>query len=85
MINILEKLGGATRVAFLVLVVNLNALMWYSLVYYPDTRFLTIFALFSNITTGIVTYFTTKSMYESKVGAAEKRNEPDEVIDLTSK
>lgn len=65
MINYLKELG-ATRIAMLIIVINLNALMWYSLVFYPDTRFLTVFALFSNITTGIVTFFTTKSMYESK-------------------
>ena len=75
-------MGGATRVAFLIIVLNLNALMWYSLIHYPDTRFLTIFALFSNITTGIVTYFTTKSMYESKTNTPAKE---EEVIDLTSK
>lgn len=85
MINFLDKMGGATRIAFLILVLNLNALMWYSLVHYPDTRFLTIFALFSNITTGIVTYFTTKSMYESKNATVEKKIEPEEVIDLSSK
>lgn len=69
MTNILDKyFGGATRFAMLVVVINLNALLWFALIYYPDTRFLTIFVLFSNIATGIVTFFTTKSAIESSVG-----------------
>ena len=68
--NILDAFGGATRVAFLIFILNLNALTWYALIFYPETRFLTIFAVFSNIISGVVGYFTGKSTTEIKMNNA---------------
>lgn len=64
--NYLDKFGGATRIAFLVFILNLNALTWYALIFYPETRFLTVFAVFSNIISGVTGFFTGKSISESK-------------------
>jgi len=71
MINFLKELG-ATRIAMLILVINACALSWFALIFYPDSVFTPIFALISNITSGVVGFFIAKSTQEGKGIAMNK-------------
>ena len=65
MTDFFEKLG-VTRISMLVLVLNTCALSWFAIVFYPDSVFTPVFALMSNITSGVVGFFIAKSTQESK-------------------
>lgn len=55
---------SATRVSMLLLIIALIVINFSALWFYPDTAFKETFMLFSNITSGIVGFFTGKSMQE---------------------
>lgn len=56
---------GATRISMLLLVLNACGLSWFALIFYPDSVFTPIFALVSNITSGVVGFFIAKSTQDS--------------------
>lgn len=56
---------SATRVSMLLLIIALIIINFSALWFYPDTAFKDTFMLFSNITSGVVGFFTGKSMQES--------------------
>lgn len=58
--------GSATRTFFFFLLVALIGMCFYTLVKYPDTRFKDVFALFAQVTTGLLAYFIGKSTQDGK-------------------
>lgn len=82
----IQMFSSATRVTLLVLIAVLCAMNIYSLIYYPDTLFVTVFGVFKDIVLMSATYFYAKSTSDSK--PTEPVNTKDvekEVVDITSK
>lgn len=74
---------SATRVSMLMLIFSLVLINFLALWFYPETAFKETFMLFSNITSGIVGYFTGKSMQDSNKPMQEVKNvEKEEFIGL---
>ena len=82
----IQMFSSATRVTLLVLIAVLCAMNIYSLIYYPDTLFVTVFGVFKDIVLMSATYFYAKPTSDSKL--TEPVNTKDvekEVVDITSK
>lgn len=62
---------SATRVSLLILLVSLVGINVFALVYYPDTVFRDVFAVFNTTVVAVTSYFFGKS-----AGQQEKRADP---------
>jgi len=72
----MEILTSATRLTLLIVILTLVGVNVYSLVFYPDTVFVTTWSLFKDIALMSATYFYAKSTQEAK------QTDP---VDITSK
>lgn len=82
----IQMFSSATRVTLLVLIAVLCAMNIYSLIYYPDTLFVSVFSVFKDIVLMSATYFYAKSTNDAKsVEPSSSKDVEKEVVDITSK
>lgn len=73
-----NMLTSATRLTLLIIILTLVGINIFALVKYPDTVFLTTWALFKDIALMSATYFYAKSTQEGK--PAEEKKDLDFVV-----
>lgn len=73
-----NMLTSATRLTLLIIILTLVGINIFALVKYPDTVFLTTWALFKDIALMSATYFYAKSTQEGK--PAEEKKDVDFVV-----
>lgn len=71
----MEMFKSATRVTLLIVILTLVGVNIYSLVFYPDTVFLTTWGLFKDIALMSATYFYAKSTQEGGRPVEEKKDD----------
>lgn len=71
----LNMLSSATRVTLIVIILTLVGVNIYSLIHYPDTTFLTTWALFKDIALMSATYFYAKSTQEGAKPVQEEKKD----------
>lgn len=67
--------SSATRLTLLIIILTLVGVNVYSLVFYPDTVFLTTWSLFKDIALMSATYFYAKSTQEGAKPMEEKKDD----------
>tara|TARA_R110000868_G_C10970396_1_gene769737 strand:+ start:8466 stop:8699 length:234 start_codon:yes stop_codon:yes gene_type:complete len=74
----MEMFKSATRVTLLIIILTLVGINVFAVIKYPDTVFLTTWALFKDIALMSATYFYSKSTFEASKQSQidEKRDEP---------
>ena len=79
--------SSATRVTLLVLIAVLCGINIYSLIFYPDTIFGTVFGVFKDIVLMSATYFYAKSTNDTnkQTEITNVKDVEKEVVDITSK
>ena len=79
--------SSATRVTLLVLIAVLCGINIYSLIFYPDTIFDTVFGVFKDIVLMSATYFYAKSTNDTnkQTEITNVKDVEKEVVDITSK
>lgn len=76
----LTMFSSATRLTLLIIILTLVGANIYSLVFYPDTVFVTTWALFKDIALMSATYFYAKSTQEGVKPIQEPVEKKEEFI-----
>lgn len=61
-----EYLTSTTRFAFLIMIIALIGMNYYAMLYLTENTLTIMFTLFTNVLTGLLVAFTTKSAVEAK-------------------
>lgn len=83
----IQMFSSATRVTLLVLIAVLCGMNIYSLIFYPDTLFVTVFGVFKDVVLMSATYFYAKSTNDTNktTEVSSVKDVEKEVVDITSK